>query len=103
MKRTLRINTADSTVETPGVDYGTRPVVVALNRRAGMLVMKVDGGKVWSGLGQQSYAPARFYTFQIHMPETVDWSREVVVVNATSVLDHPVRATALDLTPRVRA
>lgn len=94
--RTLKINPKDSTVEVIGVDMGGAMTVVAWNRRDGYLMVKVEGGKYWSGLGQPwAYAPARYVTFKA-LPRDV--GGDPYQFEAEVVVETPIRSTPLDLT-----
>jgi hypothetical protein len=102
----VTIDVTDSTCRFHGVDYGPHlPVVVAWTGRMtneSYLTVKVDGGKYWSGLGQQSYAPAQFLTFLVTGQEAAQDQPVVhdgkVHLYVKQVIDHPIRAKALDLT-----
>lgn len=102
--RTYRFHivTADSTVKFTGVDMGGKATLVALNRADGYLVVRVEGGKYWSGLSMQSYAPTTLYTFKFdpsHFPARED-GVDYIVLDAEKVIETPIRTQPVDLRPR---
>ncbi len=94
-RQRLTIRAKDSSATLSGVDIGPEPRVVVWD--GDQILVKVLGHSAWSGLGQQSYVPARIWHFRVI---STDVTPTGYSLHVEKVLDYPARTQTLDLRDR---
>lgn len=65
-------------VETPGIDFGQRPLLWNYSR-FGYLVLKIRGGMHWSGRGEQAYGSTYYQVCKITNETDSIWYVEEII------------------------
>ena len=87
---TIIIGTAKGDASFPGIDYsnGSRPIVVVA-KTEDLVIVKVPGGKHFSGIGMQSNHPTVYIVFAILEVQLETAARQELWV--TELVEFPVR------------